>query len=98
MLRRSFLVLLSGTALLPRQARAAEAAPLAAGFGDLGRSRLESQLSREGFALTGEARRKGDFIIVTASKSNAPWRLVLDGRTGEIIGQRPLGGAIPVSD
>jgi hypothetical protein len=56
------------------------------------RVRLEARLQSQGYAVTGETRRKGDFIILTASRSNAPWRLVVDGRTGEIVGQRLLSG------
>jgi hypothetical protein len=88
MLRRSFLVLLSGTALMP--AAAQEAAPLSAAYTQSIPSRLETRLVREGFVSIGDWRRKGDFVVVTASKSSVPWRLVLDGRTGEIIGQKPL--------
>jgi hypothetical protein len=90
MLRRSFLLLLSGTAMLPKAALAAEAAPLSAGYTQTIPSRLETRLTRDGYVLIGEPRRKGDFVILTASRASVPWRLVVDGRTGEIIGQKPL--------
>jgi hypothetical protein len=93
MLRRSFLLLLSGTALMPKAVLAAEAAPLSAGYTQSIPSRLESRLTREGFVVIGEPRRKGDFVILTASRASVPWRLVVDGRTGEIIGQKPLSGS-----
>jgi hypothetical protein len=88
--RRSFLFLVSGRALLPQAALAAEASPLSAGYTQSIPSRLETRLTREGFVLVGEPRRKGDFVILTASRASVPWRLVIDGRTGEIIGQKPL--------
>ncbi len=90
MLRRSFLLLLSSIALLPKAAFAAEASPLSAGYTQSIPSRLETRLIREGYVLIGEPRRKGDFVILTASRASVPWRLVVDGRTGEIIGQKPL--------
>ncbi len=88
MLRRSFLVMLSGSALLPAVAQ--ETTPLSAAYTHSIPNRLEMRLVREGFTAVGEWRRKGDFVVVTASKASIPWRLVLDGRTGEIIGQKPL--------
>jgi hypothetical protein len=90
MLRHSFLYLLSGIALMPGAAIAAEASPLSAGYTQSITARLETRLTREGYILIGEPRRKGDFVILTASRASVPWRLVVDGRTGEIIGQKPL--------
>ncbi len=98
MLRRSFLLLLSSTALMPGAARAAEAMPLSAGYTQSIPSRVETRLLREGFVLVGDYRRKGDFVVLTASKASVPWRLVLDGRTGEIIGQKPLAASGLISD
>ncbi len=69
---------------------AQENTPLSAAYTQSIPSRLETRLVREGFTAVGDWRRKGDFVVVTASKASIPWRLVLDGRTGEIIGQKPL--------
>lgn len=57
------------------------------------RGRAELRLERAGFELVGEPRRKGDFLIVTATRESIAWRLVVDGRSGEIVGQKPLGPA-----
>jgi hypothetical protein len=62
------------------------------------RDRMTLKLAQQGFALTGEPRRKGQFVIIQATRSGVPWRLVIDGTTGEIIGRRPLGQLISLSD
>ena len=64
-----------------------------AGANDTMRGRAETRLERAGFELVGEPRRKGDFLIVTATRESVSWRLVVDGRSGEIVGQKPLGPA-----
>jgi hypothetical protein len=92
-MHRRHLLLLPAALLLPGNALAAEAAPLTASIGDMARVRLEARLQAQGYTMTGETRRKGEFLIVTANRSNAPWRLVVDGRTGEIVGQRLISGA-----
>jgi hypothetical protein len=97
--RRLFLAALAGIALfsLPPRSTAAEAAPLSAGFVDVVRTQVDQRLQKEGYVQFGEVRRKGNFLIVTASKGPTPWRLVVDARTGEIVGQRPLNPAFTVS-
>lgn len=54
---------------------------------------VRAELHRAGYEVVGETRRKGDLVIVTATRESVSWRLVVDGRTGAIIGQRPLEGA-----
>jgi hypothetical protein len=54
------------------------------------RTRVEQALRRESFTLVGEVRRKGQLVIVTAVQQGVPWRLVIEGGSGEIIGRRPL--------
>jgi hypothetical protein len=54
------------------------------------RTRVEQSLRRENFTLVGEARRKGQLLILTAVQQGVPWRLVIEGGSGEIIGRRPL--------
>ncbi len=62
------------------------------------RGRAEIRLERAGFELVGEPRRKGDFLIVTATRESVSWRIVVDRRSGEIVGQRPIGYAPPAPD
>ena len=56
------------------------------------------RLERAGFELVGAPRRKGDFLIVTATRESVSWRIVVDHRSGEIVGQRPIGHAPPASE
>ncbi|MGL5137790.1 MAG: hypothetical protein ACRC7G_08475 [Beijerinckiaceae bacterium] len=51
---------------------------------------LAKRLSREGYALAGEPRRKGRFIVVVAVKGGAPWRLVIDSANADIVGRKPV--------
>ena len=67
--------------LLSGPASAAEAA----------RGKIESRLQRAGFELVGEARRKGEFLVMHAARDGITWLLVVDGRTGQIVGEKPLG-------
>jgi hypothetical protein len=96
--RRALLGMMAGLTLAPGRLLAAEAAPMAAGFGEAGLLLLEGRLRREGYALLGDVRRKGPLVIITASRANASWRLVMDSRSGEIIGRRPMGGIINPAD
>jgi hypothetical protein len=107
MRRRTFLTsVLSTLMLLPlaRSVCAAEAAGVSVflfkgGIVDEAvRDRMTRKLAQQGFALTGEPRRKGQFIILQAMRSGVPWRLVIDGTTGEVIGRRPLGQLISLQD
>ncbi|MFM9973032.1 MAG: hypothetical protein ACKVON_00480 [Beijerinckiaceae bacterium] len=54
------------------------------------RSTITQWVAREGFTLTGNIRRRGQLVTVSAERRGAPWRLVLDASTGEIIGRKPL--------
>jgi hypothetical protein len=107
MRRRSFLTsVLSALMLLPlaKSVWAAEAAGISTALFKSGimdeavRDRMVVKLAQQGFALTGEPRRKGQFVILLATRSGVPWRLVIDGTTGEIIGRRPLGQLISLHD
>lgn len=77
------LPLLVAAALFAAPAAAAEARP------------FQAQLERAGFALQGEARTRGDLLLVEARRRDMSWLLVIDRRTGTIVGQRPLGGLPP---
>jgi hypothetical protein len=80
-------------------ARASEVPALQLGealahLGQADRVRVEQALRRESFTLFGDVRRKGQIIIVLAVQQGAPWRLVIDGQSGEIIGRRPLAETV----
>jgi hypothetical protein len=99
MRRRSFLIAAPFAALAAashHHARAAEAAVpqlgefVGSGLTDAERMRMAGRLQREGFALAGDIRRKGQLIVAVALQQGVPWRLVIDGQSGEIIGRRPL--------
>ncbi|MGL4638029.1 MAG: hypothetical protein ACRCWF_18770 [Beijerinckiaceae bacterium] len=105
--RRSFLsILLSALMLTPhvRAAKSAEAATAGLGLPAQGaldaqvRQRLAARLAQEGFVTTGDTRRKGQFVILEATRAGTTWRLVLDGNTGEIVGRRPLGQLISLQN
>ncbi len=68
------------------------------GLSETRRGRAEARLERAGFELVGAPRRKGDFLIVTATRESISWRIVVDQRSGEIVGQRPIGFAPQVAD
>ncbi len=68
------------------------------GPGETRHRRTEARLERAGFELVGAPRRKGDFLIVTATRESISWRIVVDQRSGEIVGQRPIGYAPQVAD
>jgi hypothetical protein len=99
MLRRRFMIAAAFAAAglaLHRRASAAEAAtPPAGDLAGTGLSEAERlaigrRLGREKFTLTGDIRRKGPMIVALAVQQGAPWRLVIDSRSGEIVGRRPL--------
>ena len=66
--------------------------------GEAARSRAETRLQRAGFELVGEAKRKGDFVILNATRDSIAWLFVIDGRSGEIVGQKPLGLPASIAD
>jgi hypothetical protein len=77
------------------QARATEVPALQAGetlasLGQPDRARVEQALRRESLAPVGDVRRKGQVIVIVAVQHGIPWRIVIDGPSGEIIGRRPL--------
>ncbi len=76
------------------EAATPQAGELIGGLADRERGRVADRLRRESFALVGEARRKGEIIVATAVQNGVPWRLVIDARTGEIIGRRPLAESV----
>jgi hypothetical protein len=113
MRRRPFLTtLISTLVLLPfvRSVQGAEAASGAldprmatglhrdGGLDDMARQRLSTRLAQAGFVMTGDGRRKGQFVILEARRDGVSWRLVLDGSTGEIVGRRPLGQLISLQN
>lgn len=67
--------------------------PTDAGANEAARGRAEARLERAGFELVGEPRRKGDFLVITATRESLSWRIVVDQRSGEIVGQKPIGVA-----
>lgn len=58
------------------------------------RARLEDVLAKSGYRLTGDLRRKGQLISTVAERDGATWKLVLDGKSGEIIGRRLVATAV----
>jgi hypothetical protein len=78
------------TAVQAADRPAIQAGEAIASFDQNERVRIEQALRRESFTIVGESRRKGQLIIVTAVQQGVPWRLVIEGGTGEIIGRRPL--------
>jgi hypothetical protein len=69
------------------QARPASVAPEA---------RVTERLARDGYEMVGAPVRKGDLVVLSATRTGTTWRLVIDPRTGGIIGQRPVGSPLPV--
>lgn len=98
MIRRALLAVIAILAVsyvLNHAARATEAAVPRAVEGSFAmaeadRARVLSALRRENMALVGDVRRKGQLMIATGVQHGAPWRLVIDAASGEIIGRRPL--------
>ncbi len=98
--RRTFLLAsaapLAAGVISPRIARAAEASMpqlgelIGSGVADAERGVIAARLRRDSFTISGEPRRKGQLIIVVATQQGMPWRLVIDSRSGEIIGRRAL--------
>jgi hypothetical protein len=76
------------------EAATPQAGELISGLADQERGRVADRLRRENFNLVGEARRKGELIVAIAVQQGVPWRLVIDARTGEIIGRRPLAESV----
>jgi hypothetical protein len=62
------------------------------------RIRITQWLARDGFTLSGDIRLRGQLVTVSAQRKGAPWLLVLDAATGEIIGRRPLAQSANTSD
>ncbi len=89
--RRGFPVLTLATGL-------ATAACGPTGADEAGRGRAEARLERAGFELVGEPRRKGDFLVIIATRESVSWRIVVDQRSGEIVGQKPIGLSPPGPD
>jgi hypothetical protein len=106
MLRRSFLV--AGIGLLPvfgkaEKSRANEAHAATSRASTLEvtgsvRSRLEDILTKSGYRLSGEFRQKGQLISTVADRDGVSWKLVLDGRSGEIIGRRLIATSVTLAD
>jgi hypothetical protein len=97
MRRRHFLLaapFAAASVALHRPARAAEAAtPQAGDAGGLTEAErliVGQRMRRENFTLAGDIRRKGSLIVAVALQNGASWRVVVDSRTGEIVGRRLL--------
>ncbi|MGL4241013.1 MAG: hypothetical protein ACRCTI_07865 [Beijerinckiaceae bacterium] len=99
MLRRQFILaapIAAASFAMPSAALAAEAAAPLAGDGvsasltESDRAAIEQRLRSQNYVLTGDIRRKGALIVALGVQQGVPWRLVIDGRSGEIIGRRPL--------
>jgi hypothetical protein len=101
--RLIFAASLAAAMAQPPAARAAEAATpapadgLPSAFTEAERTRISERLRREDFLPVGEPRRKGTLVILVAVRQDVPWRLVLDGRSGDIIGRRPMAEAISLA-
>jgi hypothetical protein len=80
--------------------RAAEAASplvgdlIGSGLTEAEGTRIAARLKQEGMVVAGDLRRKGDLIVAVAVQQGVPWRLVIHGRSGEIIGRRALVEAV----
>jgi hypothetical protein len=57
---------------------------------EIDRIKIAQWLARDGFTLSGDIRRRGQLLTVTAQRKGEPWLLAMDAATGEIIGRRPL--------
>ncbi len=88
LLRRGYPFIMSAVGLVM-----AACEPTDAGANETVRARAEARLERAGFELVGEPRRKGDFLVITATRESLSWRIVVDQRSGEIVGQKPIGVA-----
>jgi hypothetical protein len=75
------------------EAKAAEAVARPAAL--LPEARIGERLARDGYELVGIPTRKGDLVVLSATRTGTVWRLVIDPRTGGIIGLRPLGSSLP---
>jgi hypothetical protein len=56
---------------------------------------VTERLARDGYEMVGAPVRKGELVVLSASRTGTVWRLVIDPRTGGIIGQRPVGSPPP---
>jgi hypothetical protein len=88
---------LASTGFAAEAATRDNAVAVGGSYAGIERTRIAARLASNGFVLTGDIRRKGQFIVINATKEGADWRLVLDGVSGEIIGKRPVSPIITVS-
>jgi hypothetical protein len=76
-------------ALIAQASAPADAAEAAASVGNGGNTNaFERALRTIGFEPAGEPRRRGDHLVVEGRRSGGLWRIVIDVRTGEIVGLR----------
>jgi hypothetical protein len=57
-------------------------------------ARLRQRLSAQGFQPDGGFRRRGDNLLTDALRSGGRWRVVVDSRSGEVVGVRFIGPVV----
>jgi hypothetical protein len=85
-IRRSLLTILIAGVVVALVRHRGEAAEAATPLND--REQVAQRLAKEGYALIGEPRRKGQFVVAVAVRGGASWRLVIDKASAEIVGRK----------
>jgi hypothetical protein len=86
--RRSLLMLIIAGFIGALVRQRGEAAEAATPLND--REQVARRLAKDGYALIGEPRRKGQFMVAVAVRGGAPWRLVIDTASAEIVGRKAV--------
>jgi hypothetical protein len=86
--RRSLLLLLIAGVIGALVRDRGEAAEAATPLND--RDQVARRLAKDGYTLLGEPRRKGQFVVAVAMRGGAPWRLVIDAASAEIVGRKAV--------
>lgn len=60
-------------------------------------ARLRQRLSAQGYQSEGGFRRRGDNLLTEALRSGGRWRVVVDSRSGEVVGVRLIGPAVDLA-
>jgi hypothetical protein len=56
--------------------------------------RIRRHLAGAGYRPEGPLRRRGDHVLTEALRQGGRWRLVIDARTGDIVGVRLIGPTV----
>jgi hypothetical protein len=74
-------------------AQTAVAAPRLAPVAETMPPAVAAALARHGFGAATELRQRGDLIVAEARRDAILWRIVIDARSGELLGLRALHAA-----